>query len=216
MGDRKIGVTDVAPAAGVAEYRVRERTEGCEQYVIFINERVASCRAMAATFAMSVSGAGAPMAYLFNRTGSGVLVAVRRVLLVMANVTNTGTARGLITSRVTTEPTGGTAHAAVLFDTTKTSSSSVAFKGAASADEVASAITATLGAAAWSQAANRLASLVGQVLVGDDPMIPDLSNADPPILAEGQGLVFSYNPVDIPSSGQRHLVNVVWEEFLVP
>jgi hypothetical protein len=216
MGDRKIGVTDEAPWAGVAEYRVRERAAGCEQYVIPISERVPSCKAMASTLSMSASAAGAPLAYLFNQTGSGVLVAVRQVLLIMTATSNTGTARGLITSRVTTEPTGGTAFAAVPFDTTKTSSASVVFKGGSSAEEGTTNLVATLGAPAWSQLQVRLASLYGQVLAGDDPIIPALSSTDPPILAPGQGFVFSYNPVDVPSSPQRHIVNAMWEEFTLP
>ncbi len=220
MAERPIGVTDVASGAGVVDYRTRERTVSAstvvEQYVVPVAERVASFKGMAATFRMPAATVGQPLAYLFNQPGSGVLVAVRRLMLVVSNTASTALNRALIVSPLTAEPTGGTAHTAVPFDTAQTGSSGVVFKGAASSDGTANAITATLGTPAVSLMAARLASAVGQALPVESPALPGLSATDPPVLREGQGLLISYNPVDTPSTVIQHIVNVMWEEFTLP
>lgn len=223
MPDRAVGVTDTASGAGVVDYRIRERTASSvtagEQYLIYEGERVPSFVGMAATFYMTASLAGYPLAYLFNQAGSGVLVAVRRVLLVMSNTSNTSAPRAVLATRITSEPTGGTAHTPVPFDTSGSHSASVVFKGAASADGTSSAITAPAGTRGWSQIVQKMATVTttgGQVIPLDQSLLPSLVGDDPLVLAEGEGLLFNYSTADTSSSVAQNIVNCMWEEFLLP
>lgn len=177
--------------------------------------RVASFKAMAGSpRIVGVGTAGMNLASLFNVTGSGVLVAVKRLSLQNDYTTNTGTVRVLAYSRITTAPTTGTLHTPVAVDSAQTHEPLVEFRSAASADGVASTLTATPGPRGWIQYPERIADLTstGQLIMDDTPMIPALSENDPLILAEGEGILVAN--LDTPSSSQHFIVNVVWEEFL--
>lgn len=88
MADRAVGVTDVASGAGVADYRLRERSIGGttmgEQYLIPVGEKVLSFRGMAADRWSGNGTAGTVKCVLSNLAGSPVLVALRSVVITMA------------------------------------------------------------------------------------------------------------------------------------
>lgn len=222
MTERPIGVEDVAAGAGVVEYRTRERSVGgatvVEQYLLYVNERVASCHAMASTFRVVGSGVAAQVfATLFNKAGSGVLVAVRRMTVQNDFVSNTGTVRVFASSRLTTAPTTGTVITPTKFDTADTQSASVEFRSGASADGTASAITAPAIAPAFRQIEWRGAEappIAGQLIMEDEALIPRLAADDPVILAEGEG-ISAYMP-DVQSASMHTVINCMWEEFTLP
>lgn len=221
MAQRAVGVTDVAPGAGVAEYRTRERSVSgatvVEQYLLYEQERVAACVAMATTFRTPGSGTAAQnLATLFNRSGSGVLVAVRRISHQVDYTTNSATVRVISTSRITTNPTTGTLHTPTLFDTGGSHAALVEFRGAASADGTASAITATAGTHAWRQFHTHFAAVTDlqQSRLPDNGQVPLLAETEPIILAEGEGLLIQIT--DTSSTSTHLVVNAVWEEFTLP
>jgi hypothetical protein len=226
MGERPVGVTDQASGAGIAQVRTRERTVSSEtvseQYVIPISERVASYKGTATTFRTPGRAATTQnLAAIFNAAGSSVLVAVRRLSIQMdVTAVLTAVAKSIKTSRITSVPTNGTAGSKVPFDTALSSSSSVTLWGDASADGTSSGttLTATPGTVGWSQFVMRMHTLVGQVLMDDEPLIPGLCADDPIILRAGEGLLVAVvaaaagsNPVT-----DHHIINVMWEEFTLP
>ncbi len=222
MGENRVGVTDVADGAGVASFRTRQRTVGGssveEQYILYQDERVESYRGLASTFRIPGSGAAAQnLATIFNKTGSGVLVAVLELNMVMDYVTNSATVRFLGTSRITTAPSTGTVMTPMEFDTSLSHSSSVEFRGGASADGTANAITATAGTVGWRQGHWHAQSAIGQYLTGDPaemPMLPIVCDTDPVILAEGEGLLIQI--IDTSSTSAHYIVNAAWAEFTLP
>jgi hypothetical protein len=220
MGERPVGVTDVASGAGVAQFRTREQTIGgeavVEQYLIPISDRVRSFQGMATTFRIPGSGAAAQnLLSIFNAAGSAVLVAVRWFQIELDYTTNSTTMRFFATTRITTAPTGGTALSKVAFDTAESSSSSVTLLGGASADGTASAITATPGAAnAWRIHHTHFDAVTDlqQCRSLDHHVIAQL--ADPPYLAAGEGLLLALP--DTASGSTQSVVKVVWQEFTLP
>lgn len=222
MTERPVGVEDLPAGAGVAEYRTRERSVGgntvVEQYLLPVDERVASCKAMASSFRVVGSGAaGQVFATLFNKTGSGVIVVVRRLTVQNDFVSNTGTVRVFAASRLTTAPATGTLITPTLFDTSGTHSASVEFRSGASADGTASAITAPAIAPAFRQIEWRGAEappIAGQLLMDDQPLVPLLAGDDPVILAEGEGI--SAYMIDVQSASMHTVINCFWEEVTFP
>lgn len=221
MTDRAVGVEDVASAAGVADYRVRERTVSGstmgEQYLIYEAERVDSFKGMATTFRIpGVTGTGQNWFSIFNAAASPVLVAIRELTIVGDYTTNSVTMRFFATSRVTTAPTGGTALGKIAFDSSQTSSASVALLGGASADGTASAITATAGTFAWRSHHMHFdaATDLQQVrMVGVDAL-PPLTANDPPYLRASEGLLVSLP--DASSTSASWVVSCCFEEFTLP
>lgn len=219
MGENRVGVTDVADGAGVASFRTRQRTVGGntveEQYLLYQDELVASWEGCASTFRIPGSGAaGQNIATIFNKTGSGVLVAVRELELVMDYITNSGTVRFMGTSRITTSPSTGTVMTPVAFDTAQTQNTSVEFRGGASADGTANAITATPGTIGWRQGHWHAPTAVGQYLssdLADASMIPSLCDDDPGILREGEGLLVHI--INASSTSASYILNALWREF---
>lgn len=228
MTTRAVGVTDTASGAGVADVRVRERTDPslgttvAEQYVIPISERVASFKGFGTTFrAPGRAALTQNLAAIYNASGSTVLVAVRRISVQMdATAVLAAVAKSVKTSRITTVPTNGTAVSKINFDSAQTSSASVTVWGDASADGTSSAttLTATAGTFGWSQLIMRMHTLVGQVIMDDEPCIPSLCADDPIYLRANEGLLVSIvaaattsNPIT-----DHHIVNFMWEEFTLP
>lgn len=218
MTERPIGVTDVAAGAGVAEYRTRERTVGgntvVEQYLICGNERVASWKGMACTFRIPGIASAVVLATLFNKTGSGVLVAVRRISVQQDYTTNSGTSRNIGLFTVTTAPTAGTLHTPTNFDSAQTHNANIEFRGGASADGTASAVTGTMVDRIWGTPHARLAGIDSQVRMTDMSELPRLCANDPFLLPEGIGV--GAQIVSVGSSSSHTVVNCVWEEFTLP
>lgn len=229
MTTRAVGVTDTASGAGVADVRVRERTDPslgttvAEQYVIPISERVASYKGMATSFRMPGRAATTQNLFsIYNTTGSAVLVAVRRLSIQMdATAVLVAVAKSVKTTRQTTAPTNGTALTKVPFDSSQTSAANVEVRNDASADGTVSATTLTATPSAniaWSQLIMRMHTLVGQVLMDDESCIPGLCADDPVILRANEGLLVAVVAAATTSNPatDHHIVNCVWEEFTLP
>lgn len=222
MGENRVGVTDVADGAGVASFRTRQRTVSGssveEQYLLYQSERVASWTGCSSTFRIPGSGAAAQnLATLFNKTGSGVLVAIRELTLVMDYTTNSGTVRFVSSSLLTTAPSTGTLMTPVGFDTALTQDTLVEFRGGASADGTASAITATAGVSAWRQGHWHAPTAVGQYLsseLAEAALVPVLAENDPVVLREGEGILVQIT--DASSTSAHYVVNASWQEFTLP
>ena len=225
MAERPVGVTDTAAGAGVAEIRTRERTIGgetvVEQYVIPISERVASFKGTASSF-RTLGNAATPqnLFSIENGPGSAVLLAVRRLTIQMdATAASIAVASQFKTGRPTGLPTGGTALSKVAFDTALTSSASVVARGATASDGgVATPITATAGATGWHQFAMRVHTLVGQILMDDESLIPALCEDDPIILRAGEALLVQIVQATAANNAatNHHVVNAAFEEFTLP
>lgn len=228
MTERAVGVTDTPSGAGVADVRVRERTVGGvtvgEQYVIPISERVASYKGMVTTF--RTPGRTATTQNIFsiaNKTGSGVLVAVRRLSIQQdtAAVANISWPNQFKTTRVAgTVPGNGTVLTKTPFDSAESSDANVEARGNSSADGTSSAtaLSGALGSNGWHQYAMRMHTAVGQVLLDDEALIPGLCEDDPIILRANEALLVGLvaNATAANGTTVSYLVNAVWEEFTLP
>ena len=149
------------------------------------------------------------LATLWNPAGSGVTVKVRQLLASKSDTSNSATVRDVHADRVTSAPTGGSVMTAAAFNTA-VATSAAEFRGAASADGTASAITAT--------AVQRVLGGVQRHIYGtpaeqqqpsQDYLIPLLADGTPIELAEGEGIgIF----LDTSSSVAHFTVNAVWDE----
>lgn len=222
MGQRPIGVTDEPSGAGVAQIRTRERTVSSEavveQYVIPVSERVRACQCMATTFRITgISAANINLASLFNRTGSGRLVAVKRLTVQSDATLNSGTIRNTRVTRITTNPTTGTLLTPVLTDTAESHAALVEFRGANASDGgAATTLTATPGTPGWGQLTQRNPSgtVYEQQRSPDNPLVPSFMSRDPNVLREGEGLLVTN--VENASTTTFYIINAVWEEYTLP
>lgn len=152
-----------------------------------------------------------------NAAGSTVLVAVRRMSIQMdATAVLTAVGTQMKTSRPSALPTGGTTLTKVSRDTSLTTSGSVVLRGATASDGgAATAITATAGSTAWHQFVMRMHTLVGQVLMDDEALIPALSADDPVILRANEALVVqAINATAANNAATNHyIINCAWDEF---
>lgn len=190
-----------------------------EPYVIVQNERVASAKCAVATF--RTPGLASTPHNLFsleNTAGSGVLVAVRR-LAVQCEVSAATAYLVAATTRLfrgITVPTGGSALTKHVFDSAQASAANVVARGASSADGTAAAIVYALpaGNPMWSQPLHKLVTAVGQWIVNDDAMVPNLCQDDPIILRAGQSILVAN--VGAAATHLHFTVSCVWEEFTLP
>lgn len=225
MTERPVGVTDLASGAGVADVRTRERSVGgntvAEQYVIPISERVPSYKGFAASFRAPGRAAVAQNLFAIFNASASVLVGVRRLSVQMdATAALATVAKAIKSSRITTVPTNGTSIAKGVFDSALTSDAGVTLFGDASADGTSSAttLTSTAGTFAWAQLVMRLHTAVGQVLMDDESLIPQLCEDDPVILRQNQGILVSIVAASTATNPATdfHVVNCMWEEFTLP
>lgn len=221
MPQRPIGVTDVASGAGVADFRTRERTVGgatvVEQYLLPISERVVSARCTATTFrTLGTTTANTNIASLFNKTGSGVLVAVRALVLEHDYTAVVTTVRNIAVTEISVAPTTGTLLTPVVFDTTQTRSTNVEWRGATASDGgAATALTATPESRfgqAFTFRANG-ASQIEQINTDARRMIP-FADDDPVIFRPGEGLLLT--AVEALAATYHLMVNIAWEEYTLP
>lgn len=152
-----------------------------------------------------------------NAAGSTVIIALRRLSIQMdQTVVLAAVATQFKTSRPAALPTGGTTLAKVTRDSALSSSASVVLRGATASDGgAATAITATGGSTAWHQFAMRIHTLVGQILMDDEPLIPHLSEDDPVILRANEALIVqAVNVTPANNKATDHyLINCAWDEF---
>ena len=119
-------------------------------------------------------------------------------------------------SRITTLPTSGTVLGKVPTDSAQSSNASVVVRGATASDGgAATAIAATAGTAFWSQLTMRMHTLVGQIVMDDEPVIPSLSEVDPVILRAGEALLVQVVAAATTSNPATNhwVVNSVFEEM---
>ena len=217
---RAVGVTDVASGAGVVDYRTRERVAGgvtvVEQYLIdgLLDRGVLSFVGAAATFRTT---AALNMTSLSNAAGSGVLVAVRSLVMAGTNTVNSGTTRMLNLYQQAAIPTGGVDMSKVSLgtgeDSAQTSSASVVVKATTSADGGAvTAISLTLGSRVRSALVPRTpdAALSGQNGgVWTEYLNP---RVEPVILRPGESLAVS---AEAATSGASMAFAWTWDEYVV-
>lgn len=176
--------------------------------------RVPTFKGAAASF-VGPGVATADLAYLtvFNKAGSGVLVAIRRLSLQTDHVSNTGTIRTWKTTRLTTAPTDGTLLTPQAWDTAGSHSASVEIRGKASVDGTSGTLTATPGTGrATSTIPARNATAVRQMRFYDVDLLPAYPYPEDPLtLREGEGIWVG--AAEAGSTLQHFLVNVMIEEF---
>lgn len=176
--------------------------------------RVVTFRGFTASFRTPGVAAGdTPLFTVFNTTGSGVLVAVRRLVVQHEFPALTAVARTNSITRVTTAPTGGTLLTPVTFDTTQTHVASVELRCASSADGTASAITSPVGAAlGYRDWVAKDPTAVGRRLYPDYTLVPlEPETDDPVVLREGEGLRVGETESGNANSNFLHMC--MFEEF---
>lgn len=192
MPDRDTTATSGVEARGYQ--RGALATDGWDQYVVPVEDKVVSFAGRHATFRTPGRGGtvGAPISAIFNAVGSTVLVEVTSVSVDMAV-----TAVKAVTvlppiiriQRLTAVPTGGTAGAKVPEDTAGVSNASVTTFMDASADGTASttalAATPAAGTILTQENAPRLITAAGY----EPADRVDLLTSGGVTLAAGQGLV---------------------------
>lgn len=243
MAQRQVGITDVASAGGVADYRVRERTvesvSVAEQYLIPVRWRVPSFVGMASTFRTTAAAVNVHLSTISNAAGSSVLVAVRAIDITGTNLTNSASSRFMFLTQHAAVPTAGVNMTKVSVgtgaDAAETSSSSVLVKGTNSADAGAlTAITLAAGTRVGAASGVRLATLVGQTgiidtsfgptgmyLVGPPTKSPPPTHGgaeaflidNPYILRAGESLAVSYESA---TTGSHLVASWLWEEYTLP
>jgi len=151
-----------------------------------------------------------------NTAGSAVVVAVRRLILLMdCTAVLTAVMPQIKTSRPAAIPSGGTTLNKGSFDTSLSSAANVIIRGATASDGGgASAIVATAGDTIWQQFGMRLHTAVGQILGMDNPLIPLYCDTQPILLAAEESLLVqivaaagSSNPAT-----NHYFVQCMWEE----
>jgi len=211
------GTSNVAHASGVVVAQV-----AALQQVIVKSERVASFKGTAASF-RTLGNTASPqnLFSIENGAGSEVLVGLRRLTVQMdSTAALIAVASQFKPSRPTSLPTGGTVLGkAPLIDTALTSSASVVVRGATASDGgAATAITAVGGVTGWHQFAMRMHTLVGQVLMEDQSLIPALCDNDPVILRAGEALLVQAvqaTPANNKAT-DHYVINAMFEEFTLP
>lgn len=207
--------------------RSRQRAVGAytveEQYVLVGSERVTVADAMVSTW--RTLGSATLTQNLFtleNGTGSGVLVALRRMSVQMdATAVLVAVAPTVSFYRTSGLPSGGTALAWTLFDTADTATALVVARGAtASHGGAATAITATpaAGTSGWDQFTMRLHTAVGQVVMDDQSVIPALCADQPIIIRPGEAVLAQVVAAVTTSNPATNnwVVNAAWETYVLP
>ena len=144
------------------------------------------------------------------------LVTIRRLVVQMdATAVLTAVMPLVRASRATGVPTGGSTLNKALFDTGNTSNANTIVRGSTASDGGAnSGPTATAGDTIWQQYCMRMHTVVGQVLVPDNSVLPALVDTQDFILRQNQALLIqvvaaagSSNPAT-----NHWFCQVVWEE----
>jgi len=151
---------------------------------------------------------------IFNKTGSGVLVAVRRLTVqgdkVQAVITD---ALRVKTTRITTAPSTGTLKTPVAWDSTTTHATNVEIRDFSTADDTRGTLTATPGTPLARQVfGERMHTGAGQKLFSERDLLAEYPYPDDPlILREGEGVLVTI--IGAGTSGGYYLVNAMIEEF---
>lgn len=194
-------------------------TDGWDQYVIPVRDRIVSYQGRAATFRIAgIAGTtGHKLLSIHNATGSTVVVEIQKIFIdtmsTAAKVVAPAIAR---LHRVTVLPTGGTACPKVPVDSSLTSNASVTVLQAASSETVASTITATIPASSilTQQHLPRALTLVGYEMSDRIEMCED----DPITLRALEGIVLNldYSVATASATTDVYIAGVYWEEYTRP
>jgi len=222
MPERPVGIADTPAGTGIAQVRTRERTVGAEtvaeQYMIPVAERVPSYKGSYSSFrTVGLASANHNIFTIMNKSGSTVLLAVRALTIVFDTTgVDTTLADIVAVSRITATPTGGTVLTPSSYDTALTHNASVEAMGATAADAgAATAITATpVGARLWSVLKMRVGTVVGQILLPQESLLPLFCADDPVLLRAGEGLLVQV--VQAALITDYYIVNCAIEEFTFP
>jgi hypothetical protein len=112
-------------------------------------------------------------------------------------------------------PTGGTALGKVLRASSGVLDAAVVVRGGHGAtDDSAGAIAATAsGGPGWAQFRSRGHTMVGQFLQPDDPVLPGLTENDPVILSQDEGLLLKMDQAGVATA--RYVINIAGYEYTV-
>lgn len=202
--------------------RMRQRVIGAdtiqEQFVLLAHRRVISGEYSVAT-PRTLGTAATPqnIASIENPTGSGLIVAIRKLYLVMdSTAVLVSVAPSIQLSRPAALPTGGTSIVPVKHDSAYGAAASIVRAGTASDGGAATAITATAGSPPLSTALTmRLHTAVGQVLQDRMWLIdPSMEERDHIILAPGESVLVQ--GVVASAATTHFVVNATIEEYTLP
>jgi len=177
--------------------------------------RVPSFKGSVGAFSVVGEAAGSSkLLAIFNKTGSGVLVAVRRLTLQTDLAGSSSTGRAVQTTFLTTAPTDGTLLDPQAWDTTQTHNANVEIRGRATADGTNGTLTASVPSGfANSRLGVKNPGGAGQFLAPDYDLLVDFPYPeDPLILREGEGVLVRV--VEAGSNSLYYLVNAMIEEFV--
>ena len=149
---------------------------------------------------------------LENPVASGRGVYIRSLVLYADHTSLLATTVTVRAGRTTALPTGGTALTAARVRSSYGAPSAIARGANASDGGGATAITATLGPAAWSLFLARPHTLAGWMGNLGQPMLPEYAKMNAPFsLAAGEGLVIA--ALQNATTGAVYHANVCWEEY---
>lgn len=186
--------------------------------VVTMSDRIVAGRVGVSTFRTLGNAAVTHNVFsLENGAASTVNVALRRLTVQMDTLAALiAVAPTIKTSRPTAIPTGGTALSKAMFETAGASHASVVARGANASDGgAATAIVATAGATLWTQYAMRQHTLVGQVLIDDNSLVPNIAVDNPIIILPGQAILVTIIAAVATSNPatNHYVLNAAWEEF---
>jgi hypothetical protein len=222
--------TAVAGVEARGYQRGPNATDGWDEYVIPVSDRIISFQGFASTFITPGRAAvGQKILSLHNAAASPVLVAVNRIRVDMLQ-TAAAVAIAVVPPvirlvRFTPNPTGGTALAKTPQDSTQTSNASVVVTGDASADGTGSGTTLTLTATAtlaqvWGPRLVQATATAGNSAVAELVDTAQFLYGEPDvILRAGEGVAIFLDQATVTTGNpatNRWIAQAYWEEFTRP
>lgn len=169
----------------------------------------------ASSFRTLGNAAASQVALTILNGDASKVVRVRRLTVQMdATAVLTAYTNVIKVSRISAA-SGGTALTKVDWDSTAASDADVVVRGATASDGgAATAITATPGTTFWQSFIMRIHTLVGQVLMIDQTIIPDMCVDYPVVLRPGEGLCVAIVNGTAASNlaTDHHIFNISWTE----
>lgn len=218
MGDIDSNATSGVEVRGYR--RGAASTDGWDQYVIPVRDRVVTYQGRCSTFRITArTTATQNLLTIWNGSATN-LVAVNRVLFdtyMTAVKAITAHPQIVRVSRITAAPTNGTAMTKVAIDTAQTSDAAVVVTGDASADGTnsASALTATPAGVLTQEVVSRIVGTLGAVFEPADRMEFFVGATDV-ILRQNQGLVLHLAAPAAQVATDFFVAVVDWEEYTRP
>ena len=192
-------------------------TDRWDQYVVPVRDRISSYKGRACSVRIpGIAGTtGQNILSIFNADATGVLVEVQKIFVdVMQTAAKVIEPPAIRIYRVSAAPTGGSAITKAPLDTALTSDTDIAVLQGASAENTASAITATTGALVSEEWAPRVLTLVGYETADRLFFLDDA----PVLLRQSEGLLLrlDYSAAGANPVTDKWVCGVQWEEFTRP